>query len=40
MPEQRGFFCGSNNEWIWIIIIIAVILIFFPSIFGGFGFSK
>ncbi len=26
-----------NNWWIWILIIIAIILIFCPGIFGGFA---
>ena len=36
--ERGGIFGCGGNEWIWIIVIIAVILLIFPGIFGGGGF--
>jgi hypothetical protein len=37
MGEERPVAVGFwNNSWIWILIIIAIILIFCPGIFGGF----
>lgn len=35
--NERGGIFGCGNEWIWIIVIIAVILLIFPGIFGRLG---
>jgi len=36
MSEERGF--GFNNEWIWwVIIILLIICLCNPGFFGGFG---
>ncbi len=33
--ERCGLFgCGFGNNWIWIAIIILVIILLFPAIFG------
>jgi hypothetical protein len=39
MGEDRPVVAAAwySNWWIWILIIIAIILIFCPGIFGGFA---
>jgi uncharacterized SAM-binding protein YcdF (DUF218 family) len=42
MTEERGGFgCGFGKDWIWWIIIIVIILcLFCPGIFGGHGYRE
>jgi hypothetical protein len=35
MSENRGFFGGFGNDWIWIIVLIVIICCFCPGLFGG-----
>jgi len=37
MDEERHGFFGCGNEIIWIIVIIIIIWLLFPHIFGGIG---
>ncbi len=37
MDDERHGIFGCGNEIIWIIIIIAIIFLVSPGIFGGIG---
>lgn len=41
MADDRscGFF-GFGNEFIWIIVVIILILLLFPGLFGGYGYRE